>query len=1055
MKKALRQLKRLTASFLCLLMVVGVLDFSVFAKDNTEDPGGDPPIQYIEEDPPIQYTEEDSTFVLARSNVDIFDEDYFPATADLQEAEAYADSQAATAQPRDDQVRMVQIWLNQNYKSVFEAHDFTVSEDGITGGNTVKGLLYALQYELKVEVDGAWGNDTAAAYEQQILSYGSKNSLVPILQCALWCKGYSPGYDNVHVVDGIVSYDDDFDEDIEAAIIRLKTDAYGSAAQNGTVTVNVMKALMSMDSFQRINGGDETVREFQQYLNRTYEDYAGLSPCDGVYGANTNRALIRSLQKEVGLPLDKTDGIFGTDTRDVCPEIPYSKNSSAARKFSDDPNVKGPYYTSDEIGRFTKLLQFALYVNGSNNIVFDGVFGSSTSQAIQSFQKDYSLSITGTANPTTWMSLLSSNGDPDRSALGLDCATILDDDKVKALYNRGYRYVGRYLTGTYDGGKSKALTVEEANAILNNGMRFFPIYQTSANRPEYFIVGKGTSDAKAAIEAAMALGIPKDTIIYFAVDFDTMDYQVTDLILPYFQEVHEVMSESIYRTGIYGTRNTCSRVAEAGYTCSSFVGDMSSGFSGNLGYKIPEDWAFDQFFTVKNDTSLGFEIDKDAVSGRDQGVSYLDTVKEDPSEQYTIDYGEPLSGTVEAPIIEFLNTSFPLFSFDVGINLNNLSGVHYQSKYNGKTDEFKVIIGLNLSGSSTTEKFDKVYSEVKQTYSSLGKNTQQFTYFQKKYKDSLIPSGVEFGINCNTNFFGFYTLKASTGKFVEGGAALVAEAKYSQSYPFLNVPFLFFKWEAKASFNTGIEFEMVDTNIQTRLDSQFTAGLSAGFEGNIIVARAYAGVTGGLEFDLHYPASTFREAAEIHLKASLFLEWNALLWGDRYEKTFADFVIYPPGTQTTSLSISPNDMKFIEPLPQIALTSTPAPGVFRQNMQVYCLPQIISLGNGKMLMTYIEDEGDTTKRISQNRTKLMYSIYDGSLWSEPQPVLDDGTVDFEPVIAPDGNGGAHILWQNGTTTFGSDVTLDEMTAGIDLYYTHWNGNAFDNTTAIVSTNQNL
>ena len=41
---------------------------------------------------------------------------------------------------------------------------------------------------------------------------------------------------------------------------------------------------------------------------------------------------------------------------------------------------------------------------------------------------------------------------------------------------------------------------------------------------------------------------------------------------------------------------------------------------------------------------------------------------------------------------------------------------------------------------------------------------------------------------------------------------------------------------------------MVDTNIQTRLDSQFTAGLSAGFEGNIIVARAYAGVTGGNSF---------------------------------------------------------------------------------------------------------------------------------------------------------------------------------------------------------------
>ena len=53
-----------------------------------------------------------------------------------------------------------------------------------------------------------------------------------------------------------------------------------------------------------------------------------------------------------------------------------------------------------------------------------------------------------------------------------------------------------------------------------------------------------------------------------------------------------------YRLGIYGSRNVCTRVCNAGYACSSFVSDMSTGFSGNLGFTIPNNWAFDQFATT-------------------------------------------------------------------------------------------------------------------------------------------------------------------------------------------------------------------------------------------------------------------------------------------------------------------------------------------------------------------------------------------------------------------------------------------------------------------------
>ena len=94
-----------------------------------------------------------------------------------------------------------------------------------------------------------------------------------------------------------------FDADVEKAIIELKEDA-GLINPDGVVTVNIMKALMSMDSFKLLSsyGGTEAVREMQQKLNRKYEAYTGITPCDGVYGRNTNRALIYALQAEEGMP---------------------------------------------------------------------------------------------------------------------------------------------------------------------------------------------------------------------------------------------------------------------------------------------------------------------------------------------------------------------------------------------------------------------------------------------------------------------------------------------------------------------------------------------------------------------------------------------------------------------------------------------------------------------------------------------------------------------------------------------------------------------------------
>lgn len=526
----------------------------------------------------------------------------------------------------DPMVYLTQKWLNQEYSDV--PGFGTVVVNGNTGWDTIYGLLRALQHELGITtLANSFGPTTSSLYSQNLLHRqdGVFNRKFAILQAALWCKGYNPGYYLVeNPTTGIVTFQEIFNANVENAVIQLKVDA-GLINPDGIVTLNLMKALMSMDSFKLLDsnyGGKVEVRTMQQKLNRKYESYTGLNPCDGVYGRSTNRALIYSFQAEEGLPVGVANGSFGPTTSSLCPQIPYVIGDTAAKSY------QGAYYSDAKITSFSEFLQFALFINGFGDGNADGVFDSATQQDINNFQQHYALPLTGKADLTTWMSLLISSGDPSRPALAADCATILNAAKAQTLYDNGYRYIGRYLTGTYGAGISKAMTLAEANIILNAGLRFFPIYQESANTSSYFTAERGITDANAAIAAATALGLPRDTIIYFAVDFDAMDYQITANVIPYFSTVYEQMSTSIYKTGIYGARNVCSRVAAAGYSCSSFVGDMATGFSGNLGFKIPDDWAFSQFANLEGINALGtgdgrIEIDKDAFSGRNQGVSRL------------------------------------------------------------------------------------------------------------------------------------------------------------------------------------------------------------------------------------------------------------------------------------------------------------------------------------------------------------------------------------------------------------------------------------------------
>lgn len=485
----------------------------------------------------------------------------------------------------DLMVLAAQRWVNETYKGK-KGYE-VVEETGKTGWPTMRSLIRALQIEEGIgEPNGSFGPTTTKLCPTVSASTKNQN-LIKIVQSALYCKGYNPS-----AISG------NYGPNTQEAVFKLQSDA-GLPITDGVVTPMIFKALLSMDAYVLLSKGDPKIRTIQRGLNNKYYKTIGVMPCDGIYSRGTNTALIYGLQIEEGIA--GANGHFGPGTSSHCPVLKQGDNS-----------------------RFVTILKYALYCNNQDAQSFTTSFDAATKSAVYEFQKFSGLNATGVADLQTWKSLLISTGDPSRKGKACDCATRLTPAKAKSIKAAGYDIVGRYLANV-PGGLDKKLTSSELSTIFAAGLRVFPIFQLAANKRDYFTSARGTSDAKQAIQAAMEFGFTEDTIIYFAVDFDAMDYDVDVAILPYFKSVKAEFDKNNFRNykiGIYAPRNVCSRVSNAGCASASFVCDMSTGFSGNLGYPLPKNWAFDQISTIKVGSGDGsIEIDNNICSGRDNGVS--------------------------------------------------------------------------------------------------------------------------------------------------------------------------------------------------------------------------------------------------------------------------------------------------------------------------------------------------------------------------------------------------------------------------------------------------
>ena len=356
----------------------------------------------------------------------------------------------------DKMVLKTQQWLNQTYNN--KTGYVSVTENGNTGWNTIYALRRALQIELGITATSSnFGPSTTAKFKarfpdgvyQQSSNDEKEDNIYGIIQGACWCKGYSTGASEItkHFYSGTGN-----------AIKKLKSNA-GCSDSTSTVTLNVMKALLSMDQFKLVYGGSLKIQEIQRNLNNEYEDYIGLSPCDGFYGRTMNQSMIKVLQAIEGYSVSDATGNFGAGTKSKLPIVP------STGKLSSSTEEKA-----------IKLVRYALCCNGYDVPVTSGSWDSTLEDKIKEFQGDMRIEQVNKCNVDTWMALLLSKGNPDRSCTACDTRFEMTESRLKYLKDNGYKVVGRYLTG----GDFKELRYGEPKRILNAGINFFLYFKNQA-----------------------------------------------------------------------------------------------------------------------------------------------------------------------------------------------------------------------------------------------------------------------------------------------------------------------------------------------------------------------------------------------------------------------------------------------------------------------------------------------------------------------------------------------------------------------------------------------
>ena len=167
---------------------------------------------------------------------------------------------------------------------------------------------------------------------------------------------------------------------------------------------------------------------------------------------------------------------------------------------------------------------------------------------------------------------------------GLD-TTVELTRHAEALRSQGYDFAMRY----YSNNASKNLSLGEARALSQAGLKIGVVWETSGTHAAFFTRAQGLADGAQAYRMAReSIGQPFGSAIYFAVDYDPTQADIDGGISNYFTGVHAALyvandGAPSYRVGVYGSGLCCGALVDCGMAALSWL-SQSTGFAGSRQY---------------------------------------------------------------------------------------------------------------------------------------------------------------------------------------------------------------------------------------------------------------------------------------------------------------------------------------------------------------------------------------------------------------------------------------------------------------------------------------
>ena len=177
---------------------------------------------------------------------------------------------------------------------------------------------------------------------------------------------------------------------------------------------------------------------------------------------------------------------------------------------------------------------------------------------------------------------------------------------VKKLAAAGVKTICRYYSAP--GAKSKILTKDEASAISSAGMSIVTVFEHGASPS--LDKATGASHANLARQQADAIGQPKGSAIYFALDSEIGTSSLPG-VRAYFAGVASVLNGD-YQIGVYGDGVVCEALLDD-QTCKFAWLSASRGFPGSKAFYASKRWALAQ--APKSETLAGIGVDYNEGNG--------------------------------------------------------------------------------------------------------------------------------------------------------------------------------------------------------------------------------------------------------------------------------------------------------------------------------------------------------------------------------------------------------------------------------------------------------